>query len=140
MRKVVKVFMLMCFCLIMSSSIHAQKKKDWSKLVKAIAQVESKGDKNARNPNGNCVGILQITPILVKQCNIWLKEKKSTKRYTLADRLNVEKSIEMFTLYQEHYNPSNNVEKAIRLWNRGPNYTIKGTNNYLRKVMKYYQK
>lgn len=130
----------MCLCLIMSSSIHAQKKKDWSKLVKAIAQVESKGNKNARNPNGNCVGILQITPILVKQCNIWLKEKKSTKRYTLADRLNVEKSIEMFTLYQEHYNPSNNVEKAIRLWNRGPNYTIKGTNNYLRKVMKYYQK
>ena len=90
------------------------------------------------NPNGNCAGLLQITPGLVKQCNIWLKAKKSKKRYTLADRYNVKKSKEMFVMVQKNYNKSNNVEKAIRVWNGGPGYTLKGTNEYYMKVMKYY--
>ncbi len=100
--------------------------------------VESKGNPKAFNKNGNCAGLLQITSGLVKQCNIWLKVKKSKKRYTLADRYNVEKSKEMFVMVQSHYNKSNNVEKAIRIWNGGPGYTVKGTNGYLKKVMKYY--
>jgi hypothetical protein len=43
-------------------------------------------------------------------------------------------------MVQSYYNKSNNVEKAIRIWNGGPGYTIKGTNGYLKKVMKYYKK
>lgn len=140
MRRKFKHLTLLCAAWMITLSTHAQKKDyDWSKLIDAIAQVESKGDKNARNPNGNCVGILQITPILVKQCNQWLKEEKSSKRYTLDDRLNAEKSKEMFVLYQKHYNPTNNVDKAIRIWNRGPHYTIANTNSYVKKVMKYYK-
>ena len=44
----------------------------------------------------------------------------------------------MFIMIQEHYNPSHNVEKAIRLWNGGQNYSLKKTNGYYKKVMKYY--
>ena len=124
-----------------SLTVNAQSKGesyDWSKLIDAIAMVESKGNSKAHNKVGDCAGLLQITPGLVKQCNIWLKAKKSKKRYTLADRYNVEKSKEMFVMVQSHYNKSNNVEKAIRIWNGGPRYTIKGTNGYLKKVMKYY--
>jgi soluble lytic murein transglycosylase-like protein len=127
--------------LILPIGINAQKKQfDWNPVMDAIIQVESKGNPKAFNKNGNCAGILQITPGLVKQCNIWLKAKKSKKRYTLADRYNVKKSKEMFVMIQSHYNKSNNVEKAIRIWNGGPGYTIKGTNGYLKKVMKYYKK
>jgi hypothetical protein len=43
-------------------------------------------------------------------------------------------------MIQKHYNKSNNVEKAIRGWNGGPGYTLEGTNEYYRKVMKYYNK
>lgn len=128
----------MCM-LMLPISIAAQKDSyDWSKVINAIIQVESKGNPKAYNPNGNCVGILQITPGLVKQCNTWLAAKKSKKRYTLADRYNVEKSKEIFVMVQSYYNKSNDVEKAIRIWNGGPGYTVKGTNGYLKKVMKYY--
>ena len=54
-------------------SVGAQQKQfDWKPVMDAIIQVESKGNPKAYNPNGNCAGILQITPGLVKQCNIWL--------------------------------------------------------------------
>jgi soluble lytic murein transglycosylase-like protein len=121
-------------------SMVAQKKQfDWNPVMDAIIQVESKGNPKAYNKNGDCAGILQITPGLVKQCNAWLKAKKSKKRYTLADRYNVKKSKEIFVMVQSYYNKSNDIEKAIRIWNGGPGYTIKGTNGYFNKVMKYYK-
>ena len=127
--------------LMLPISIGAQEKKfDWSRVIDAIAKVESKGNPKAHNPIGDCAGILQITPGLVKQCNTWLKVKKSKKRYTLRDRYNVSKSKEMFEMYQHYLNPSNDVEKAIRIWNGGPGYSVSKTNGYLKKVMKYYKK
>ena len=117
------------------------KKYDWNKVMNAVIQVESEGNPKAYNPNGNCAGILQITPIVVKQCNIWLEKEKSKKRYTLNDRYNVTKSKEMFIMIQEHYNPSNNIEKAIRIWNEGPSYNKKEkTTNYLKRVLKELEK
>lgn len=46
----------------------------------------------------------------------------------------------MFMLLQGYYNKEGNLEKAIRLWNGGPGYSIKGTQKYLNKVMRYYNK
>ena len=46
----------------------------------------------------------------------------------------------MFILIQEFYNPGRDIEKAIRLWNGGPNYGIRSTQGYYNKVMKYYAK
>ena len=127
--------------LMLPISVGAQEEKfDWSRVIDAIAKVESKGNPKAHNPVGDCAGILQITPGLVKQCNTWLKVKKSKKRYTLRDRYNVSKSKEMFEMYQHYLNPSNDVEKAIRIWNGGPGYSVSKTNGYLKKVMKYYKK
>jgi len=99
----------------------------------AIIQVESEGNPNA--VSGNSVGVMQITPILVKDCNEILKKQKSKKRFTMADRYNVGKSKEMFLVIQKYYNPENNIEKAIRLWNGGIKYSIRATNRYYRKVM-----
>ena len=106
---------------------------DWNPVMDAIIQVESGGDANA--VSGSSVGAMQITPILVKDCNNILQQKNSKKRYTLADRYSVEKSKEMFLLIQSHYNPANNIEKAIRLWNGGVNYSVKATTRYYQKVM-----
>lgn len=125
--------------LTLSASSQAKKPYDWSKVIDAIIQIESKGNAKARNPIGDCCGILQITPTLVKDVNEYLKMKKSKKRYTLADRYNVQKSKEMFILYQERYNKTNDVEKAIRLWNGGCGYSVAKTNGYLKKVMQYYK-
>jgi hypothetical protein len=140
MRKKITTI-IMVIALAMPTMVFSQttnEKFSWERVINAIIQVESKGNPKEFNPNGNCAGILQITPGLVKQCNAWLKAKKSKKRYTLADRYNVKKSKEMFEMYQHYFNPSNDVERAIRIWNGGPGYKVKSTNEYYRKVMKYY--
>ena len=106
---------------------------NWNPVMDAIIQVESEGNPNA--VSGNSVGAMQITPILVKDCNEILKKQKSKKRYTMADRYSVAKSKEMFLLIQSHYNPENSIEKAIRSWNGGVKYSVRATNKYYKKVM-----
>ena len=106
---------------------------NWNPIMDAIIQVESEG--NPKAVSGNSVGAMQITPILVEDCNDILKRQKSKKQYTLADRYSVSKSKEMFLLIQKYYNPENDVEKAIRLWNGGVKYSLKATNRYYKKVL-----
>lgn len=137
--RIIKQTILVCAMLMASLAVNAQKKSesyDWNKVINAIAMVESKGNASAKSKD--CVGLLQIRPVLVNDCNEYLKLKKSNKRYTLKDRLNPNKSKEMFILYQKRYNPTNNIEKAIRLWNGGCGYSKAKTEDYYRKVMKYY--
>lgn len=141
MRKT-RIFILTCLMSILTLTVNAQETKesyDWSKVIDAIVKVESRGNEKAYNPNGDCCGILQITKILVRETNQILANKKSTKRYTYADRFNAEKSKEMFIILQEHFNPEHNVEKAIRCWNRGfyGNWRGKST-AYYNKVMQHY--
>ena len=102
--------------------------------MEAIILVESEG--NPRAVSGNSVGAMQITPICVKECNLILERRGSSLRYSLNDRWDVEKSKEMFLLIQSYHNKTNNVERAIRSWNGGPNYSVKATNRYYQKVMK----
>ena len=120
---------------LMALSVNAKKSGfDWGPVMDAIIQVESEG--NPRAVSGNSVGVMQITPILVQDCNNILKQRKSKKRFTLADRYNEAKSKEMFLLIQSHYNPLNSIEKAIRSWNGGVNYSVRATNRYYKKVMR----
>lgn len=111
---------------------------DWTSVMEAIIQVESEGNANAKS--GNSVGAMQITPILVAECNAVLEKQGCKKRYTLRDRYNVEKSKEMFLLMQSAFNPSNNVEQAIRAWNGGNHYSKKRTQRYYEKVMRLLKK
>ena len=105
---------------------------DWDPVMDAIIQVESEGNPNA--VSGKSAGAMQITPILVEDCNDILKKMKSKKRFTLADRFSVAKSKEMFLLIQMYYNPTNDIEKAIRIWNGGIHYSVRATNRYYKKV------
>ncbi len=130
--------MALLFCITASAAGNGLKSANassfnWNPVMDAIIQVESEGNPNA--VSGNSVGVMQITPILVKDCNEILKKQKSKKRFTMADRYNVGKSKEMFLVIQKYYNPENNIEKAIRLWNGGIKYSIRATNRYYRKVM-----
>ena len=129
-----KIFVIVSMGLLVITSKAKTTSFDWNPVMDAIIQVESEG--NPRAVSGKSVGAMQITPILVKDCNDILKSRKSKKQFTLADRFSVAKSKEMFLLIQSHYNPSNDVEKAIRLWNGGVNYSLRATNSYFRKVMR----
>ena len=141
MNKVLKIVCLTCCIATLAplpvtagdAKSTTSSRYDWNPVMEAIIHVESRGD--AKAVSGNSCGAMQITPILVKECNNILKKRKSKKRFTLQDRFSVQKSKEMFLLYQSHYNPTNNVEKAIRSWNGGNNYSVKRTHSYYEKVM-----
>ena len=108
---------------------------DWTPVIDAIIQVESKGNPNARS--GIYCGVLQISPVLVQECNNILKRRGSAKRFTLNDRFNVKKSKEMFVIIQSYYNPKHNVERAIRMWQGGCNFNVRSTQRYYERVMSY---
>ena len=142
MKKTAKIACLTCMILMlvpMNASAGTKGKQgsrfDWNPVIDAIIEVESEGNAKAVDKSGKSCGILQITPILVKECNRILELKKRSKRYTMNDRFSAKKSKEMFLLYQSFYNPKNSVELAIRSWNGGINYTVKGTQRYFEKVM-----
>lgn len=118
-----------------ANKIESSGQYDWTAVMDAIILVESEG--NPRAVSGNSVGAMQITPILVRECNNILKARGSKKQYSLNDRYDVGKSKEMFLLIQSKYNTANNVEKAIRSWNGGPNYSVRATNGYYRKVLRH---
>ena len=101
--------------------------------MRAIIQVESEG--NARAVSGGSCGAMQITPIMVEECNNILKKRGEKKRFKLSDRFSVEKSKEMFMLFQSHFNTKKSIEQAIRSWNGGMRYTVKGTQRYYNKVL-----
>ena len=68
-------------------------------LILAIASVESEQDPNAYNQSEDAVGYLQIRPIYVRDVNRILGED----RYSLDDRWDKDKSVEMFIIYTDHY-------------------------------------
>ena len=97
---------------------------DWDTFTKALIWVESKGNSNAIGSK-NDVGILQIRKPIIDDCNRILGYDK----YTLTDRLDSLKSVEMFNIIQDHYNPQHDYHWALKLWNS------KAPLSYHRKVM-----
>lgn len=87
---------------------------EWIVFVKALILVESEGNRLAIGKAAS-LGILQITPIYVKDVNRIIGESK----FTLVDRTDIYKSLEMFEIYQSYYNPKKDINKAIKLHNPG---------------------
>ena len=100
-------------------------RSEWDLFIEALIHVESRGDTEAVGAK-NDVGVLQITPIYVQDVNRILGEE----RYTLSCRVSVKKSLEMFNVYQSHYNPNKSIDKAIKLHNprAGERYKAKVKN------------
>lgn len=85
----------------------------WWCLKQAFIHVESKNNDSAIGTKHD-VGCLQITPIYLKDANRLCND---TNTFTLQDRYNRTKSLEMFDIVQNHYNPGKSVLKAIRIHN-----------------------
>lgn len=132
MRKIIVVSILSLFPLLVSdirvSAI--SNKKDamdrvvWERLVHAICMVESGCDDSARNPKSSASGRFQMLKIYVDEVN----RIKGKRAYSYNDRLNPTKAREMFEIYQQHYNPSKDIDRAIVL-HRG-----KVSKKYIKKV------
>ena len=62
------------------------------------------------------MGVLQIHPIMVEDCNRILGRDE----FTLADRLSPERSVAMFNVWRAHYCKDASDEVVARRWNSGP--------------------
>ena len=107
---------------------HRQKEAEWERMVKAICQVESGCDDNARNGKSSAAGRFQMLKIYVDEVNRLCGKKD----YSYNDRFNPVKAREMFDIYQGYYNPEKDIEKAITL-HRGKK--SKGYMDEVRKEM-----
>lgn len=111
--------------------------KKWGPVVNAIATLESRKNPGVVSRCGNYVGYLQISKVLVNECNTILSQKK----YTYKDRLDKQKSYEMFVIIQNRHNPEGSVEKAVRLWKSGDAKCMQRksrTETYYRKFLTIY--
>lgn len=86
---------------------------NWDKFILAVAQVESERNPKAYNRKTDAAGYLQIRKSVVDDCNRILGRKK----YSMNDRFNKQKSIEMFNIMQNHYNKNKDFHYALKIWN-----------------------
>lgn len=132
MRKVIAVSILSLFPLLVSDvrvSAISDKKEVmervvWERLVHAICMVESGCDDNAKNKTSSACGRFQMLRVYVDEVN----RIKGKRAYSYNDRFDPLKAREMFEIYQQHYKPNKNIDRAIIL-HRG-----KVSKNYIRKV------
>jgi len=144
-------------CLIMSSAYTAddyskptpiKKKTNWECLIDAVIEVESGGDDSAYNKRERAVGCLQIRPIAVREVNRLLESYGVDGKYTLDDRYDRGRSIEMFSIMAdqveccEFISEDEFFEIVARRWNGGPRGARKkSTIKYWEKVkLSYYEK
>lgn len=102
---------------------------DWHKFIDAVMYIES-GHKYDAVGLANDVGVLQITPIYVKEVNRILGEQ----RFTLEDRFDKYKSIQMFEVMNDKYNPERSFYKAMRIHNP------KAPESYRKAILNHYYK
>ena len=102
--------------------------------MNAIITIESSNNDSAYHAGEDAVGCLQIRPCMVLDVNRILKKQNKTIQYTLTDRWNRDRSIEMFYVYCNYYNLTT-LEAMARSWNGGPRGANKNTTvGYWRKV------
>lgn len=106
---------------------------DFELIELAIIWQESKANPNPKYSDGESEGILQITPIYVKEANRILGKSE----YTLHDRRSPLKSHEMFLVVQNYHNPKKDVKKAVILHNKGNRYFDEVMDRY--NCLKLYQ-
>ena len=107
-------------------------------LIVALISIESSGNNSAIGDNGLAAGCLQIHSIMVRDVN-----RIFGKHYTLLDRYNRRKSVQMCKIYLRHYCTAKRLghkptmQDMARCWNGGPNgYKKKCSLAYWFKVKK----
>jgi hypothetical protein len=106
-------------------SSKTQTEPTWDDFVNAVIYVESRGCDDAYNIEEQAAGCLQIRPIMVREVNRTLRKWNAPFRYTLDDRWDRQKSIEMFEIMAEQIPCCEDqefmefAEVVARKWNGG---------------------
>jgi hypothetical protein len=87
----------------------------------AVCAVESGGNPCPPPEPAGEIGIAQILPIMVEECNRIDPDGK----FTLADRWSPERSHAMFDTYLDYWTRGRSTEWQARSWNGGPGWEDK---------------
>lgn len=103
------------------------------KLVHSLILVESNNGRFLHDTlNHDAIGVLQIRPTMVDEVNRLI----GSNEYEYSDRWDSIKSIEMFKIFQDRYNPDYDFHKGCRIWNGGPKgHHKESTLCYLNKAL-----
>ena len=90
----------------------------WELLIQQIIKVESNGNHPdwQIGDDGKAIGPMQIHKIMVDEVN----RIQDSIQFTYLDRWSLQKSIQMFNIYQDYWNPTRDIIIAKQLWNGGP--------------------
>lgn len=105
--------LLIILLLFISTSLFAKPLTEWQIFTLALIEVECGGEFKAVSEK-EAVGPFQITKIYVSEIN-----RIYDTNYTLDDAYNLELAHEMFMLMNQYYNPTFDIDKAIKLHNPG---------------------
>lgn len=86
---------------------------EWQIFIIALIEVECERNPNVKSSK-NAIGPLQITPIYVEEVN-----RIYNTNYKFEDAWDLNKSLEMFELTNDYYNPNRDIDKAIQIHNPG---------------------
>lgn len=117
---------------IVNNEVKENTLSEWQLMQLAIMKTESEFNELAVGKSEDW-GILQITPIYVKECNRILGEE----RFSHEDAFDAAKSVEMFEVMQNSHNPTHDIDRAISSHN--PTATsaylvkVRRNMNYIRK-------
>ena len=120
-------------CILLSLSIVGASEVPKDRLLGAVIFVESRYTAGIIKKDESAVGILQIRPIMIEDVNRICRLLHVPRRYYLKDRLSVEKSIEIWYIVQQWYNPQYDLTLACIVWN-GRCYSGDGDQHYLALV------
>lgn len=97
-------------------NLHKGELTEWQMLTMAICYTESKFRDEARGSAGDS-GQFQLISVYIAEVN-----RLYGTDYTIEDAFDLSKSLEMFNLLQDYYNPSHGIEEGIKHHNRSPYY------------------
>lgn len=95
---------------------HRNELSEWEMLQMAIILTESRFNPDATGAAKDA-GIMQIRPIYVSEVN-----RVSGSSYQPEDAYDITSSIDMFNRLQAYYNPSRDIDDAIRHHNKNKSY------------------
>lgn len=110
-------------------------------VIQLLIAVESGGDRGAFNVKEQAVGVLQIRPIMVQDVNRILLLRRDPRRFLDGDRWDPAKSIQMATVYLEHYGTVKRLghEPTLQdyalLWCAGPDGPLRRLTDRARQYL-----
>jgi len=139
-KKIKKSYNYVSYCQLKPIKIK-YKKFNYDKIIKKLIIIETNGNTNLIGDNGTALGLLQIRPIAIKDCN--RINKTSFKHSDALDSLKATKICKLILksgvkLYKKKHDSLPNEEQVVRMWNGGiyKGYTYTSTKKYWKKYKK----